>query len=101
MATFTKDRYYKVEVRGIDAWRDELGWVWNESYVLEDEIYWCAQDLTPRKILRKLREWGYLGAESKGRVRVVDEVTACGGFMEIQDKGTGRPLLALLVREMR
>lgn len=95
------ERYYKVELRSVAAWRDVVGWFWNESYVLEDGIYWCAQDLTPRKILRKLREWGYLGAESKGRVRVVDEVAGDGGLIEIQDKGTGRPLLALLVREMR
>ena len=43
--------------------------------------------------LKKLREWGYLTDYSKGRVRVQDD----DSVIEIQDKGTGKPLLALML----
>lgn len=89
--------YYKIELREIDALRDEGGWVWNESFVLADDIFWCAKDFTPRKILKQLREWSYLAPASKGRVRVVNE----GDLVEIQEKDTGRPILALFVQETK
>jgi len=88
--------YYKVELREIDALRDSEGnWIWNESYVLADDIIFCEAALTPRTILKSLRDWGYLSPASKGRVRVVDE----GELIEIQEKSTGRPILALLLCE--
>lgn len=86
--------YIKTELRGIDAWRDEDGgWTWNDSWVIEDGIYILESELTPRKILRYLRQWGYLTESSKGRVQVVND----GDIIEILDKNTGEPLLALFI----
>lgn len=87
------ERWYKAEIRSIDAVRHDGDWTWNESYLLEGDIYWHEEGLTPRRILRQLRIWGYLAESSKGRVRVVNE----GDLIEIQHKNTGRPLLALLL----
>lgn len=88
--------YYKFELRVIDALRDSEGvWDWNDSYVIANDIVFCESALTPRRILKKLRDWGYLSPKSKGRVRVVDE----GDLIEIQEKSTGKPIFALLVYE--
>lgn len=82
------------ELRSIDAWRErEGGWTWNTSYKLEGGICFDTAALKPRIILKKLREWGYLTGHSKGRVRVQDD----DSVIEIQDKGTGKPLLALML----
>lgn len=89
------DRWYEVEIRGIDAVKRDGVWTWNESFLIEDDILWHAEGLTPRLILRQLRTWNYLSEASKGRVRVVDE----GDLIEIQEKNTGRPILALLLME--
>lgn len=92
------EKYYKIEIRGIDAWRDGEGlWYWNESFILADDVFWHAEDFTPRKILKQLRNWNFLSRASKGQVRVVDE----GDLVEVQEKSTGRPILALLVRETK
>ena len=90
------ERYYRAELRITDALKDSKhGWVWNESYVLADDLVFCETELTPRKILRKLREWEYLTQSSKGRVRVEDY----GELVEIQEKSTGRPIFAVLLYE--
>lgn len=87
-------RYYRFELREVDAWRDPEGhWIWNESYILADDLIFCESELTPRKILKALRDWRYLSPASKGRVRVVDEYN----LIEIQEKNTGRPIFALLL----
>lgn len=86
--------YIKTELREIDAWRDEDGgWIWNDSRVIEDGLYLQESELKPRKLLQYLRKWGYLSPYSKGRVRVED----CGDIIEIQDRKTGEPLLALIM----
>lgn len=91
------EQYYKVELREIDAWRDPEGnWIWNESYALADDLIFAEDALTPRKILKKLREWGYLSPSSKGQVRIVDD----GEIIEVQEKSTARPILALLLCDM-
>lgn len=88
--------YYKLELRVIDALRDSEGvWDWNDSYAIANDIIFCEDAFTPRRILKKLRDWGYLTPKSKGRVRVVDE----GDLIEIQEKNTGKPIFALLVYE--
>lgn len=88
--------YFKFELRAIDAWGEpDGGWTWNNSYVLADDLIFCETELTPRKILKALRDWRFLSPDSKGRVRVVDE----GELIEIQEKNTGMPILALLLCE--
>ena len=91
------ERWFKTELRSIDAVRYDGVWVWNESFLLEGDIYWHEEGLTPRRILRQLRKWGYLTESSKGKLRVVDE----GDLIEIQDKNTGRPIMALLLLEKK
>jgi len=84
--------YYKAELRGIDAWRNEDGlWTWDNSWLIEEGIFMLEDQLTSRKIAQHLRKMGYLTAHSKGRIRVVDEWP----LYEIQDKNTGKPFLAL------
>jgi hypothetical protein len=88
---------YKAELRSIDAWRDpDSGWIWNDSFFLEDGIYMEENQITSRKLLRNLRKWGYLSDYSKGRVRMVDYCS----IIEIQLKNTGEPLLALFMDEI-
>ena len=91
------ERWFKTELRSIDAVRYDGVWIWNESFLLEGDIYWHEEGLTPRRILRQLRKWGYLTESSKDKLRVVDE----GDLIEIQDKSTGRPILALLLLETK
>ena len=87
---------YMAELRITDALKDSrYGWVWNESYVLADGLVFYETELTPRKILRKLRKLGYLTQASKGRVRV----ESYGELIEIQEKNTGRPIFAVLLYE--
>lgn len=88
---------YVAELRSIDAWRGEEGvWEWNNSHVLEHEVVFCGEAaLTPRSILSFLRKNCYLSSNSKGRVRVVDEWP----LIEIQNRNTCEPLLALLFNE--
>jgi hypothetical protein len=88
--------YHVMELRSIDAWREhEGGWTWNASYQLESGIVFGDNVLTPRKILRALREWDFLSPYSKGLLRVVEEWP----LIEIQEKNTGKPLLALMLEK--
>lgn len=79
----------------IDAWRDpDGGWTWNAWYKLEAGIF--LTDPTPRKVLAFLRRAGYLTEASKGRVRVdMGREYMDATLIEIQNKNTGEPLLAL------
>lgn len=87
----------KFKLLGIDAWRDgEGGWTWNQQFVIDDELYIEEKDLTPRKILRILREVGYLYNASKGRLYVDMNPGLVDGYLiEIQDRHNSEPLLAL------
>lgn len=86
---------YCFELRSIDAWREPGGcWTWNDSFKLEEGICLTEKGMTSRYILKMLRRDGRLTNHSKGRVRVYDDQD---GVIEIQDKGTGRPLLALIL----
>ena len=88
--------YYKCEIRSIDAWREpEGGWSWNDSYLLEKDVFFHESALNSRQILRYLRERGYLTSFSKGKVRVSHEWP----LYEIQDKNSDKPLLALIFEE--
>lgn len=84
--------YHIFDLVSIDAWAEsEGGWRWNDAHRLEEGIVFGEEMLTPRKILKALREWGYLSEASKGRVRFV----GAWPTIEIQNKSNGEPLLAL------
>ena len=88
-----EQEYAQFNVISVDAWREpEGGWTWNDSTQVEAGVVFRLDRLTPRIIARKLRDWGYLNDYSKGRV-FVD--MSCDECIEIQDKGTGRPIYAL------
>jgi hypothetical protein len=59
--------YTRFDLLSIDAWREcEGGWTWNAWYNLEKDIYFAESELTPRKVFKALRKWGFLSDESKG-----------------------------------
>ena len=88
--------HVKFKLLSIDAWREsEGGWSWNNYFLVEDGIYILESELTPRKIARMLRKWGYLSEYSKGRIHVDMCPEYSDWFIEIQDKDTGEPVFAL------
>lgn len=90
----------RFEILSIDAWRDaEGGWSWNNCHKVGAAIM-AEDDLTPRRILRWLRDAGFLTHRSVGRVRVV-EIGGESAEYEIQARGTGEPLLALVGEEWK
>jgi len=82
-----------MKLLSIDAWRDDTGWTWNNHFLLEDGIF--MTDPTPRKVLRLLRQWGYLSQDSRGKCRVDMGGAYMDTFIEVQVKSTGEPILAL------
>ena len=88
----TEERYYQFNVIDVDALHDGEGWYWDDMRQLEAGVVFTESSLTPDKILKKLREWGYLNDYSKGRVSID---MSCDECIEIQEKGTGRPIYAL------
>lgn len=81
------------QVVSIEAWREpDGGWFWNAAYNLPVKPSFDPDEMTPRKLLRLLREEDVLSNWSKGRVRVV-EFGECD--FEVQDKGTREPLIAV------
>ena len=90
---------YPIEIRSVEAWREsEGGWTYNNSFVI------CKEDvknllipsgISNRKLLGLLRELDVLSAESKGRVRVVDQWP----YVEIQLKDSQEPIIQILFDE--
>lgn len=87
----------KIKILSIDAWRDfEGGWTWNDHRLIGTVEKETLEKLdSNRKLLKFLRAEGILSEASKGTVTVVKEGTYDGTFIEIQDKGTGEPLIAI------
>ena len=84
----------KYRLVSIDAWRDfDGGWTWNQWYNVEDGVY-LGNDITARRLLKFMRQSGWLTHASKGRVRIDWHNEMCEPFIEILDKNTGEPLLA-------
>ncbi len=86
----------------IDAWRNGDGWVWNDSreivtYKPEGEFRKVLADNKPRSLLAFLRREGHLTAHSAGRVRI-DYAGSDPDYITIEDRHTGEPLIALIVR---
>ena len=84
----------KYRLVSIDAWRDyDGGWTWNQWYTVEDGVY-LGNDITARRLLKFMRQSGWLTEKSKGRVRIDWHNEMCEPFIEILNKNTGEPLLA-------
>lgn len=90
-----EERYFKANLVSIDAWREEGGWTWNASYMLERDIVFGEDAITSRRVLSLLRKMGQLSEWSKGRVKVADEWP----IIEVQIKSTGQPIVAFLFNE--
>jgi len=84
----------KYRLVSIDAWRDyEGGWTWNNWCTVEDGVY-LGNDITARRLLRFMRQSGWLTSASKGRVSIDWHNEMMEPMIEILDKSTGEPLLA-------
>ena len=81
-----------IPVLSIEAWRNPWGWDWN-SWRRIGEIDRATLDTltTNRKVLRWMRDEGYLTPWSKGRVTVEDDQYN----LVILDKNTREPLFAI------
>lgn len=90
-----KERYFKADLVNIDAWKEDGCWTWNASYIVERDIVFGENAITPRRVLSLLRKMEQLSQWSKGRVRVADEWP----IIEVQLKSNGRPLFALMFNE--
>ena len=88
-------RYFKADLVSIDAWKEEWCWTWNASYIVERDIVFEEDAITPRRVLSILRKMNQLTEWSKGRVKVSDEWP----IIEVQLKSNGRPLFPLLFNE--
>jgi len=97
----TDENPTKFSILSIDAWREsDGGWTWNDAHIIERGVYFGDEALTPRKILRAFRRWGYLNENSKGKVAVRDEYFGTNNLVgsdiiEIVARGTGEPIFAL------
>lgn len=87
--------YTKFRLLSIDAWRDDVGWSWNNWYSLEQDIFILESELTARKILSMLRKWNYLNDNSKGKLAIDDD----GYNINIINKDTFEPIFALCYGE--
>jgi hypothetical protein len=82
----------------IDAWHDGFGWYWNDSWargeVKHADIIDKRGDISPRRLIRAVRK--ATGLDMRGLLRVENSGTD-PDYWEIQDKGTGEPLYAVIV----
>jgi len=78
-------------ILSIDAWRDGPGWTWNNWFHVGDYAGPEGALDNPRALLRYMRESGYLGAHSRGRVAIEDD----GYNVVIMARGTREPLFAI------
>ena len=88
----SEKRYFQFNAIDIDALHDGDGWQWNDFCQLEAGIVLEEGELTARKICKMFRKWGYLSQDSAGSVHVDFSTDEC---IEIQSKGSGKPLFAL------
>ena len=80
-----------LRVLSIDAWRDpKCGWFWNNWFHVDD-VPAELVDMSPRRLLRAMRERGYLSNYSKGRMTVEDD----GYNVVILRKSDGMPEFAI------
>ena len=79
-------------IMSIDAWRDaEGGWYWNNSFKVGAIDRTIVENYTARKLLKYLREEGFLSDKSKGIVAIED----AGNYITIVDRRNGCPCIAI------
>ena len=89
---------YHIEIRSIEAWRDESGWSHNNSFVIlreECKKILLSPEITNRRLLQFLRDMGVLTENSKGKVRINEQWP----YVEIQNKNTFEPLIQICFLE--
>jgi hypothetical protein len=80
-----------IRILSIDSWRNtEGGWDWNAWYKV-GECDSSISELPVRKLLRYMRESGFLSAGSAGSVAIDDD----GYNVVIVARGTREPIFAL------
>ena len=88
--------FYKCDVVSIDAVHDGYSWIWNNQFLLENQIEFPKKNVTSRTICNFLRDLAYLTEYSKGKVRVEEYADY---MFEIQNKSNGQPLFAVHFQE--
>lgn len=77
----------------VEAWRCDGNWTWNSSSTIGETNDITEDELNnPRKVLKWLRDAGFLDESSKGKVSVDND----GFVVEVQRKGTKEPILAII-----
>ena len=79
----------KYKILSIDAQRDGSGWAWNQWYVIGDTTINIKS--SNRKILKMMRDEGFLSENSKGKVGIEDDQYN----IVITERSNGRPLYAI------
>lgn len=80
-----------VRVLSIDAWRNMAGgWSWNDWHAV-GEVPLSVCDYKPRKLLRYMRDAGFLRADSAGKGAIEDD----GHNIVIMERGNRKPVFAL------
>lgn len=103
----TRQKFRRVEVLSIDAWRTpDGGWAWNDSRRIDEwrlgpeegDINPETRDVLykPRALLKRLRDYCHLTARSIGTVGV-EYFEGDPTVIEVQDRSTREPLIALRV----
>ena len=81
------------KVLSIDAWRGpEGGWEWNQWF---DSGTIDLPDLNTRKVLKAMRDQGFLSTESAGRVEIDDDQYN----LVICDRSDHMPVFAIVYGE--
>jgi hypothetical protein len=77
----------------IDAWREDNGYVWNNWFKIGEISKADFEKLnTNRKLIRYMRDNGYLGENSHGLISVDDDDQYNTIFCE---RSNGRPLFVI------
>ena len=88
--------YIKFNLLSVDAIKEPEGyWAWDNAYFIERDICIQESEITPRKIAKMLRKWGYLTEQSKGKIKVDMHPETMSWFIEILDASNDKPILAL------
>lgn len=90
-----KQEYLKCRLLSVDAWRDPDGWIWNNWYTLEEDIY-IPENISDRALIKLFRDnLQVINDNSKGKVAIYDD----GYNINLIARNTGEPLFALCYGE--